>query len=72
LYERVSQNLMLTKRFMTPHLLTAFRQYIVQNVNLAAVFDTLGLAELLDIPAPLQFVFFYSLFLKLDIVIKRL
>jgi hypothetical protein len=37
---------MLTKRFMSPHLLTTFRTYIIKNANLALAFDSLGLDEL--------------------------
>jgi hypothetical protein len=48
---------MLTKRFMSPHLLTTCRTYIIKNANLALAFDSLGLDELFPKSAFKEFVF---------------
>eukprot|EP01121_Diplochlamys_sp_Union-15-3_P004737 TRINITY_DN14943_c0_g1_i1.p1 TRINITY_DN14943_c0_g1~~TRINITY_DN14943_c0_g1_i1.p1 ORF type:complete len:349 (-),score=53.55 TRINITY_DN14943_c0_g1_i1:207-1253(-) len=47
LLERISSFIMQTRRFMNPHLMTVLRSSIVQNKNLAVVFDNLNLGQLL-------------------------
>jgi dsRNA-specific ribonuclease len=51
LYERVSYFIMTTRRFMDPNLMTKLRCSCIKNANLAAVFEQLKLAELLE-PSP--------------------
>jgi hypothetical protein len=48
LYERVTKNILRSRRFMDPNLMTTLRRYCIKNDNLAAVFDQLGLGALLE------------------------
>lgn len=50
LYERISFFLMQTRRFMSPHLLTRMRMSVINNRNLANVYDVLGLQNLISSP----------------------
>jgi dsRNA-specific ribonuclease len=48
LYERVTKNIIRSRRFMDPHLMTNLRVYCIKNANLAVVFDQLGLEVLFE------------------------
>jgi hypothetical protein len=48
LYERITKNILRSRRFMDPNLMTTLRRYCIKNDNLATVFDQLGLMALLE------------------------
>lgn len=48
LYERITKNILRSRRFMDPNLMTTLRRYCIKNDNLATVFDQLGLIALLE------------------------
>jgi len=48
MYERITKNILRSRRFMDPNLMTTLRRYCIKNDNLAAVFDQLGLLALLE------------------------
>jgi len=50
LYQHISRYIMMTRRFMDPHLMTQLRTSIVRNSNLARVFEKLDLGQLIDKP----------------------
>jgi hypothetical protein len=48
LHYRVTRDLMRTRRFLTPHILTEMRMAITSNSNLARVYDVLGIAAVVE------------------------